>query len=126
MLTAAFGPAKSTVQKGYELRELAKLLDHVHIMCYDYHGSWDNKTGHNAPLYAPMNEASVEGSVDYYIEQGVPANKIVLGLPFYGRTFLLSDEETAGSALMKPSGNKGFQGPFTKEDGFLGYNEVSI
>lgn len=32
MLTSAFGPALSTATKGYELRELAGLLDHIHLM----------------------------------------------------------------------------------------------
>ena len=30
--------------------------DFVHVMCYDYHGKWDKKTGHNAPLYSRPGE----------------------------------------------------------------------
>lgn len=51
---------------------------------------------------------------------GAPAEKIVMGVPFYGRTFKTPydgniDDETDGTA---------FQGPYTREDGFLGYNEI--
>ncbi|OXA56244.1 probable chitinase 2 isoform X2 [Folsomia candida] len=138
MLTSAFGPALSTATKGYELRELAGLLDHIHLMCYDYHGAWDRKTGHNAPLYAPKGDGSIAESVDYYLAQGVPPHKLVIGLPFYGRTFIIPDEGQLGDALSSSTGrnasvraglfqgamDKGFQGPYTKEDGFLGYNEI--
>jgi chitinase len=140
MLTSAFGPAKSTADKGYELRELAGLLDHVHLMCYDYHGAWDAKTGHNAPLHAPPGQESIEASVNYYLEHGVPPNKLVVGFPFYGRTFLINNGNNTGSlreekmlrdakfraGLHQHADSKGFQGPYTKEDGFLGYNEVRI
>jgi len=125
MLTAAFGPAKSTIDKGYELKELSRMLDHVHIMCYDYHGAWEKQTSHNAPLFSPPGEGSVESSVNLFMSHGVPAYKIVLGLPFYGRTFLLSEPDTViGSGINEMAQDKGFQGPFTKEDGFLGYNEI--
>jgi GH18 family chitinase len=30
--------------------------DYVHVMCYDYHGKWDKKTGHNAPLHSRATE----------------------------------------------------------------------
>lgn len=133
MLTSAFGPAKSTAEKGYELHELSSLLDHFHIMCYDYHGAWDKKANHNGPLFASKGEGSIDESLNYYLSQGVPASKIVLGLPFYGRTFLLDENDLRDSkgkdakyisGLNQPARDVGFQGPYTKEDGFLGFNEV--
>lgn len=36
---------------GYDVPVLAKYLDWVAVMTYDYHGQWDKKTGHVAPLY---------------------------------------------------------------------------
>jgi chitinase len=124
LLTAAFGASKKIADSAYELSELSRLLDHIHLMCYDYHGSWDQQTYHNAPLYSEIGNLSIEFSVDYFLSQGVSPNKLVLGLPLYGRTFLLNDTEQAGNALLKGAQPKGFQGPYTKEDGFLGYNEV--
>lgn len=94
-------------------------------MCYDYHGAWDEKTSHNAPLYASFGEGSIQSSIDYYLEKGVPARKLVMGLPTYGRTFLLSEDVEDGPALGKSAGKVGFSGPYTNEPGFLGYNEVS-
>lgn len=47
---------------------------------------------------------------------------MVLGIPFYGRTFTLADvnlNHNGANTL-----GTGFQGPYTREDGFLGYNEV--
>ena len=29
----------------------------MHVMCYDYHGKWDKKTGHNAPLLPRPTES---------------------------------------------------------------------
>ena len=32
------------------ITEIQKYLDGINLMMYDYHGSWSNETGHNAPL----------------------------------------------------------------------------
>ena len=53
LLTAALGAAQSTIKIGYDIEGISKYLDYLHIMCYDYHGSWDTQTGHNAPLRLP-------------------------------------------------------------------------
>lgn len=44
----------------------------------------------------------------------------MLGIPFYGRTFVTRNDGNLGDA----SDDQGFKGPFTRENGFLGYNEI--
>lgn len=59
-------------------------------MTYDYHGNWEMKSNHNAPLYAdPADSTSaksnIHNTVNTFLNEGVPANKLVLGIPMYGR-----------------------------------------
>jgi len=76
-----------------------KHLDFVHVMCYDYHGKWDRKTGHNAPLQPRPDEQSqdlhlnVKYTIDYLIKRGAKPEKTVLGIPLYGRAFSLENPQ---------------------------------
>ena len=38
MLTAAIGASAATIDAAYDIPEMYKYLDYVHVMCYDYHG----------------------------------------------------------------------------------------
>ena len=60
--------------------------------------------------------------MNYLLESGASPDKLVLGVPFYGKTFTLADRNLheIGSA----SNGTGLQGPYTRQNGFLGYNEV--
>lgn len=53
---------------------------------------------------------------------GAPAPKLNLGLAFYGRTFQLAD--TAQTTPGSPCTGAGQPGPFTRESGYMGYNEI--
>ena len=50
-LTAAVAGGKSTIDAGYDVPELSKYLDAIHLMTYDFHGSWESTVDHHAPLY---------------------------------------------------------------------------
>ncbi len=58
----------------------------------------------------------------YLLTSGASPDKLVLGVQFAGSTFTLADRNLheVGSA----SNGTGLKGPYTEEDGFLGYNEV--
>ncbi|PNF22560.1 putative chitinase 2 [Cryptotermes secundus] len=127
LLTAALGVGQDTVDAAYNIPALSRYLDYMHAMCYDLHGSWDNRVGANAPLRSsqPDDKLTVEYAIKYLLKQGAPPRKLVLGLPLYGRTFLLENEENT-LVMGAPTGPKGFPGPYTKEDGFMGYNEICV
>ncbi|OWK52981.1 Acidic mammalian chitinase [Lonchura striata] len=50
MVTAAVAAGLPTIQAGYEIAELGRSLDYIHVMSYDFHGSWERNTGENSPL----------------------------------------------------------------------------
>ncbi|CAG9854412.1 unnamed protein product [Phyllotreta striolata] len=129
LLTAAFGASKATIDVAYDVLGLSVYLDYFHMMCYDYHGAWDKKTGANAPLRS-SDTLNVEYTINYMLSLGAPPQKLVLGIPLYGRTFLLTEPVLETSKrkpkLGAPALNTGFTGPYTREGGFMGYNEICL
>lgn len=66
-----------------------QFLSFWNLMAYDYQGSWSDKAGHHAQLFgANAEELSTDRAVRWFTENGVPKDKMVIGLPLYGRSFL--------------------------------------
>lgn len=98
LLTIA-SPAGPQNYNTMQLSAMSQYLDFFNLMAYDYAGSWDSTSGHQANLHpasdsgnAQATKYSTDRAVGDYIAAGVPAAKIVLGMPIYGRSF----ESTAG------------------------------
>jgi len=74
-----------------EMGEVQKYVDTVNLMAYDYYEpESDAITGNHAPLFTdPADPKKISGdkSVQEYEQAGVPAAKIVLGVPFYGHVW---------------------------------------
>lgn len=91
LLTIA-GGAGSSYAENTQLSLIQQYVDYIQLMTYDIHGSWDSLTGLNAPLFRDPNskffsEWSVQDAVRTYLNNGVQANKLVMGVPFYGRIY---------------------------------------
>ncbi|XP_014476739.1 PREDICTED: probable chitinase 2 isoform X2 [Dinoponera quadriceps] len=123
-LTAAVSAVQETINLGYNISEMSKYVDHLHVMAFDYHGSWNQKVISHAPLRS-SDGLSVNDSITYLLEQGAPAEKLVLALPMYGRTFVLTTPpEKPVNPIGLPALPNGFRGPCTAQDGIMGYNEI--
>jgi chitinase len=74
-----------------EMAKVQRYVDTVNLMSYDYYVPvWDKTTGHHAPLFtnpADPKKISADRTVHEYESAGVPASKIVLGVPFYGKAW---------------------------------------
>jgi chitinase len=72
---------------GTDFAAIAPLVDQVGIMNYDYAGPWSATTGFLAPLFVGSDgarHASIQRSIASYKAAGIPARKLLMGLPFYG------------------------------------------
>lgn len=85
-LSVALGAGENHM-KVIDPSRLAPLLDQAVLMAYDLCG-FDRMTGHHAGLY-PNENRSMSGAkaVRTLMDGGFPAEKILLGMPAYGRVW---------------------------------------
>lgn len=78
-------------------------VDFVNIMAYDM----DNPPRHNAPLYQSSKHGgwfNCDKAVKAHLAKGVPASKLVLGMPFYGHGIDIYDNFTDFKNVKVPAG----------------------
>lgn len=85
-------PAGAQNYEKLHMRDMDRYLDFWNLMAYDYAGGWDQAAGHQSNLYASNQNPtctpfSTDSALKYYVSNGVPSQKIVLGMPLYGRAF---------------------------------------
>lgn len=86
-----FIPANTRSSRSHDRAALAQSVDYVMLMAYDEHWRTSKTSGSVASL--PWVTKAVEGA----LAEGVPASKLVLGVPFYMRRW----EETGSGAGVK-------------------------
>lgn len=106
LLTIA-APAGGDKTAKLPLKDICDSLDWLNLMAYDMHVAGEALTNHQAPMYS-TDSYSVDSAVQLYLDAGCPADKIVLGVPFYGRLFTNTD---AGSNATLPGLQQPHVGP---------------
>jgi chitinase len=103
LLTAALPAAKSST-KYYELREFAKSMDWINVMTYDFNVIGGGIAAPNTLFGWDPRDPNADdwtwntaGTVAYYLAQGVPAKKIVVGVPFYGNQYIRNENGLYGT-----------------------------
>src|SRR6218665_2175353 len=97
IISMAVGTPLVIASTSYIIPALAKLVDFVNLMSYDFHYFRPDRpfTGHHAPLYprssdkAYYSTLNVAWSATYWASRGMPLKKIIVGVPTYARTYNL-------------------------------------
>ncbi|MDA7491226.1 glycosyl hydrolase family 18 protein [Synechococcus sp. AH-707-M23] len=96
-------------------------VDFYNVMTYDFHGGWENQTGHQAAMTGDANNYDVTTAVSVFEEAGVALNKVVLGAPAYTRAW--GGVEDGGTSGYQQSGTgAAAQGSF--EAGVYDYKDI--
>ncbi|KAJ2721830.1 hypothetical protein GGI07_003713 [Coemansia sp. Benny D115] len=89
--------AANTGNTAEDVSEFAKYVDFISLMQYDINGGWNTVTGPNAPFDYEQGkglQASFVSAIDAWTGAGWPANQLVAGIAFYGRSTIASVDMT--------------------------------
>ena len=92
LLTTAI-PATQEDYKHYDLGVLGRYMNYINIMAYDMHWNGEKITNLHSALFHDPGDPSKPPedthfgahAVQDFLRAGVPARKIILGVPFYGK-----------------------------------------
>ncbi|MDO9463843.1 MAG: cell wall-binding repeat-containing protein, partial [bacterium] len=87
-------PAQSVYSLCYDRKALAQASDYLILMAYDQHWSTSPDEGSVADL--PWTEDSIVK----VLSEGVPAQKLILGIPFYSRNWRVGIKPLEGKVIV--------------------------
>ncbi|XP_038214987.1 chitinase-3-like protein 1 [Zerene cesonia] len=126
LLTVAIAAPQIIVDVSYDIDQINMYVDYANIMTYDFHyyTQFTPFTGLNSPLYARESEhfymatLNVNYTVQMYLSKGLNESKIVVGIPTYGHSFSLVNENNFD--IGSPASGFGSLGDL----GFVNYPDI--
>ncbi len=109
LLTTAVGGGRNFIEHT-EMAKAQQYLDYVNIMSYDYKTNPKGISGHHTNLFGSTEdpeEASTHRSIEMFKAAGVPEEKIVMGIAFYGRGWTVGSDTARGLNRQATGGARG-------------------
>ncbi|PON78109.1 1,4-alpha-glucan-branching enzyme [Parasponia andersonii] len=121
LLTAAVYYSSTYRSLNYPINSVSNSLDWLNVMSYSLFapGWWPNMTQPPAPLYNPTSKVSGDSGITAWIQAGLAAEKIVMGIPYYGFAWTQVDPNEHG--LFAPA-----TGAAITSDGALAYSQIRV
>ncbi|KAH8811545.1 glycoside hydrolase family 18 protein [Xylogone sp. PMI_703] len=96
-------PAFYWYLRGFPIQEMSEVLDYIVYMTYDLHGQWDWNNMFSNPgcptgncLRSHVNITETMYALSMITKAGVPANKVIVGVSSYGRSFGMVNPSCTG------------------------------
>ncbi|CAN8021835.1 unnamed protein product [Ixodes persulcatus] len=132
MLTITVPIDPVLLKSGFNVAALSRYVNWFNVFAHDLRGTWTGYADVHSPLrrrcfdenyYAALN---VEDGMARLVKLGAPKKKLMLGIPFYGRSFTLQDPRQ--NSLMAPIRKdvSAMPGQFVMSDEILAYYEVCM
>lgn len=112
ILSIAVANGSWAADKYYEVSKLNEYIDFLHLMSYDIinFGTTANpiiNASHHTNLYSSSySVGSADAGVKAYQSRGIDANKIIMGIAFYGHGFIVDNGGSNGMGAQCDTSNK--------------------
>ncbi|MDD3876944.1 MAG: glycosyl hydrolase family 18 protein [Bacteroidales bacterium] len=104
----------------FDVVAILPYVDLFLIMGYDYYYSTSSQAGPSDPLYTHISsyDRNISKSINYYLLQGIPSNKLALGLPYYGREWETVSNTIPANTTGNYNGSRTFKVVKDNDDGY--------
>ncbi|XP_075167847.1 putative chitinase 10 [Haematobia irritans] len=103
----------------YDINVINEVADYINILTFNYTN--DKWATHDAPLYGVVEE-NINNTIQYWLQKGVPASKINMGVALIGRSFEINP--SAALEFKLPAIGPGISGSYTNESSYISYMEM--
>ncbi|XP_060518655.1 chitinase-like protein Idgf4 [Cylas formicarius] len=115
----------------FDPRQVAPHVDFVSLQAFDYRTPERNpkELDYPAPLYELLDrkfDENADYQVRYWLSNGLPSHKLILGIPTYGRSWKLNEDSGLTGVPPTPADGAADPGQYTQEAGLLSYPEVCV
>ncbi|CAN8021196.1 unnamed protein product [Ixodes persulcatus] len=129
-LTAAVPVEENYLEDGYDLPRLTRNVDWFNVLAYDLRGKWNRFTDMHSILYKRaadskyFQELTIAEGMKRLVRMGAPKDKLMLGIAFYGRTYVLRDPAKHGVKARIKHDQPAEAGPYVRSNDLMGYYEI--